>query len=135
MAEMAAREPGTGIADLMMRSSGASTNMAFQRARRWVLAALAASVTAAATCAARRACALPIDYDVVYVRPPRYLNSQNSLGPGRPLTHDPGASLMLLHPDGSEELLFPRPEHASQVDAPIGNNAVADPNVSFDGRR
>lgn len=105
--------------------------------RRWVLVAVAGSVTAIAAFPPHPACALSIDYDIVYVRAPRYGDNQNSLWPdtARPLTPDPGAVLMLLHPDGSQELLFPRPEHANLVDAPIGNGSVADPNVSFDGQR
>ena len=78
-------------------------DMAFQRARRWVLAALAASVTAVVVCAPNSACALPIDYDIVYVRAPRFGNDQNSLWPdmARPLTPDAG------DPDGGFTLVVP----------------------------
>ncbi len=64
------------------------------------------------------------DYDIAYVRAPRFGDEK----PGRwaevfnPLNMDPGADLMLLHPDGSEEVLVEG-----------GNGAVADPFVSFDG--
>lgn len=103
----------------------------------WVLAAVAASVTATAALCAMPSQAAPIDYDIVYVRAPRFGDTQNSLWPDtvRPLTPDGGATLMLLHPNGSEELLFPRPEHAGLVDGPIAAGSVADPNVSFDGQR
>ncbi len=65
--------------------------------------------------------ALP--YDLVYVRQPRFGDLQNSTWPevGHPAAIDPGADLMLLHPDGSEEVL---------VEA--GHGAVTDPVVSFD---
>ncbi|MSP13542.1 MAG: hypothetical protein EXR62_11370 [Chloroflexi bacterium] len=76
-----------------------------------------------------------VDYDIVYVRAPRYGDNANSLWPDtvRPLVPDPGADLRLLHPDCTEELLFPRPEYQALVDAPIGHGSVADPNISFDG--
>jgi hypothetical protein len=81
--------------------------------------------------------AAPVDYDIVYVRAPRHGNNQNSVWPDtvRPLTPEAGAPLMLLHPNGSEETLFPRPELSALVDAPIDRGTVVDPNVSFDGRR
>ena len=81
--------------------------------------------------------AAAIDYDIVYVRAPRHGDHQNSLWPDtvRPLTPEAGSVLMLLHPDGSEELLFPRPEDAALVDAPIDRGAAVDPNVAFDGQR
>src|SRR5262249_26268349 len=43
---------------------------------------------------------------------------------GDPRTMEPGADLMLLHPDGSEEVLVPV----------TGNESIADPQVSFDGQ-
>ena len=69
--------------------------------------------------------AAPIDYDIVYVRAPRFGDSTNSRLPevATPLVPDPGASLMLLHPNGSEEILF----NAG------ADGAVVDPTVSFDG--
>src|SRR5262245_36138659 len=65
------------------------------------------------------------DYDIVYVRQPRYGNTTNTTWPevAHPASLEPGADLMLLHPDGSEELLVAG-----------GNGAVTDPFVSFDGR-
>jgi hypothetical protein len=64
-------------------------------------------------------------YDIVYVRQPRYGDNANTTWPevAHPASLDPGADLMLLHPDGSEELLVAG-----------GNGAVTDPFVSFDGR-
>ena len=69
--------------------------------------------------------AAPRDYDVVYVRQPRYGDTTNTTWPevAHPASLEPGADLMLLHPDGSEEVLVAG-----------GNGAVTDPFVSFDGR-
>ncbi len=79
-----------------------------------------------------------IAYDVVYVHAPRFGDSlaENSLWPDtvRPLVPDPGSDLRVLHPNCTEDLLFPLPQHQALVDAPIGNGAVQDLNVSFDGR-
>jgi len=63
-------------------------------------------------------------YDIVYVRQPRFGSATNTTWPevAHPARIDPGADLMLLHPDGSEELLVAG-----------GNGAVTDPFVSFDG--
>jgi hypothetical protein len=68
----------------------------------------------------------PIDYDIVYVRSPRPGDQENSFWPDAitPLTPDPGADLVLLHPDGSEEVIFPAG----------ANGAVVDPYVSYDAR-
>ncbi len=67
-----------------------------------------------------------IDYDIVYVRQPRYGDTVNTTWPevSHPAEIDPGADLMLLHPDGSEEVL---------VDTG-GVSSVTDPFVSFDGK-
>ena len=48
-----------------------------------------------------------LPYDIVYVRQPRFGDHQNTTWPevAHPARIDPGADLMLLHPDGSEELL------------------------------
>ena len=48
-----------------------------------------------------------VDYDIVYVRQPRFGDNTNTLWPEvfHPARLDPGADLMLLHPDGSEEVL------------------------------
>ncbi len=68
----------------------------------------------------------PVDYDIVYVRSPRPGNNENSFWPDAitPLTPDPGADLVLLHPNGSEEVLFPAG----------ASGAVVDPYVSYDAR-
>ena len=49
------------------------------------------------------------DYDVVYVRAPRKDPTGRSKWAevGDPRTMEPGADLMLLRPDGSEEVLVP----------------------------
>ena len=66
------------------------------------------------------------DYDIVYVRAPRRGDKARSYWAeiAHPTLMDAGADLMLLHPDGSEEVL---------VKAGDGCSA-ADPAVSFDGR-
>ena len=65
-----------------------------------------------------------LDYDIVYVRAPRKGDAVGTNWPeiSNPVFMDAGADLMLLHPDGSEELL---------VKGGVG--AVTDPMVSFDG--
>ncbi len=65
------------------------------------------------------------DYDIVYVRAPRLGDGAGSLWSeiAHPSLMDPGADLMLLHPDGSEELLVEGG----------GDGAVTDPMVSIDG--
>lgn len=67
-----------------------------------------------------------INYDIVYVRSPRPGNDVNSFWSDAitPLLLDPGADLMLLHPDGSEEVLF----------SAGANGAVMDPNISYDAK-
>ncbi|QDU92437.1 HzsA-related protein [Lignipirellula cremea] len=64
------------------------------------------------------------DYDIVYVRAPRYGDDKQSNWAEvfHPTVLDPGADLMLLHPDGNEELLVEG-----------GQGSVADPYISFDG--
>ncbi len=69
-----------------------------------------------------------IDYPIVYVRAPRYIERPDgkkkpSAWPeiAHPTNIDPGYDLMLLHPDGKEEVLVPG-----------GDGSVADPYVSFD---
>jgi len=66
-----------------------------------------------------------IDYDIVYVRQPRHGDDINTTWPEvfHPAQLDPGADLMLLHPDGSEEVLVAG-----------GNGSVTDPFVSFDAQ-
>ncbi len=66
------------------------------------------------------------DYDIVYVRTPRRGDEKPSLWAeiAHPALVDPGGDLMLLHPDGSEELLV----------AGGDDGSIADPAVSFDGQ-
>ena len=66
----------------------------------------------------------PRDYDIVYVRQARHGDDVNTIWPEvfHPARLDPGADLMLLHPDGSEEVLVEG-----------GDGGVTDPFVSFDG--
>jgi hypothetical protein len=68
-----------------------------------------------------------IDYDIVYVRAPRFVMRDGKQRPsawpeiGHPTNINAGYDLMLLHPDGKEEVLVPG-----------GEGSVADPFVSFD---
>lgn len=67
-----------------------------------------------------------IDYDIVYVRARRAGDDQHKrfyTDFSQPVTMEPGADLMLLHADGSEELLVEG-----------GDGSITDPVVSFDGR-
>src|ERR1700741_354699 len=54
-----------------------------------------------------------IDYDIVYVRAPRFITRDGKQRPsawpeiGHPTNINAGYDLMLLHPDGKEELLVP----------------------------
>lgn len=68
----------------------------------------------------------PVNYDIVYVRALRSGDNQVNYLPEAltPLLPEPGADLMLLHADGSEEVLF----------AAGANGAVMDPSISFDAR-
>jgi hypothetical protein len=65
-----------------------------------------------------------LDYDIVYVRAPRKGDAVGTNWPeiSNPVFMDAGADLMLLHPDGSEEVLVRG-----------GPGSVTDPVVSFDG--
>ena len=64
------------------------------------------------------------DYDIVYVRAPRGDKGKARWAEvGDPRTMEPGADLMLLHPNGKEEVLVAVKAHES----------IADPFVSFDG--
>src|SRR5215475_3826548 len=69
--------------------------------------------------------ASPVNYDVVYVRAPRSGNTNYIRLPDvfYPTAMPAGSDLMLLHPDGSQEVLFA-----------AGNGAVLDPAVSFDAQ-
>src|SRR5437588_6932125 len=65
------------------------------------------------------------DYDIVYVRTPRKGNAPHSSrwpDASLPLNVDAGGDLMLLHPDGTEDVLVAG-----------GKGSVTDPFVSFDG--
>src|SRR5581483_5402990 len=65
------------------------------------------------------------DYDIVYVRAPRYGDDKRGKWAefSDPTRMEPGADLMLLHPDGTEELLVSGKD-----------GSVMDPYVSFDGQ-
>ena len=66
------------------------------------------------------------DYDIVYVRAPRAgdkVHKRFFTDFSSPVTLEPGADLMLLHPDGTEELLVKG-----------GDGSVTDPVVSLDGK-
>ncbi|MFM9962167.1 MAG: hypothetical protein ACKV2Q_13180 [Planctomycetaceae bacterium] len=66
-----------------------------------------------------------LDYDIVYVRADRAgdkVHKRFYTDFSQPVTMEPGADLMLLHPDGSEEVL---------VDG--GKGSVTDPVISLDG--
>lgn len=67
---------------------------------------------------------IKLDYDIVYVRAPRFGDEKATRWAEvfNPLNVDPGSDLVLLHPDGSEDVLVEG-----------GDGAVADPYVSFDG--
>ncbi len=82
-----------------------------------VLAAIASATTA-------NAGAPVVGYDIVYVRQVRFGDTTNTTWPevSHPGRIDPGADLMLLHPDGSEEVLVAG-----------GVGSVTDPFISFDG--
>lgn len=67
-----------------------------------------------------------LDYDIVYVRARRAgatIHKRFFTDFSQPVTLEPGADLMLLHPDGREELLVAG-----------GNGSITDPFVSFDGQ-
>jgi hypothetical protein len=65
-----------------------------------------------------------LDYDIVYVRAPRKGDAVGTNWPeiSNPVFMDAGADLMLLHPNGTEEVLVRG-----------GPGSVTDPMVSFDG--
>ena len=67
-----------------------------------------------------------IDYDIVYVRARRagdQIHKRFYTDFSQPVTMELGADLMLLHPDGGEELLVEG-----------GTGSITDPVVSFDGK-
>ena len=66
------------------------------------------------------------NYDIVYVRALRAGDDKHKrfyTDFSQPVTMEPGADLMLLHPDGSEELLVAG-----------GKGSITDPVMSFDGQ-
>ncbi len=67
-----------------------------------------------------------VNYDIVYLRAPRKPDPALSDWPEvfNPTKMEPGTDLMLLHPDGTEEILFPAG----------AKGAVLDPVVSFDAQ-
>src|SRR5437868_3981644 len=67
----------------------------------------------------------PVSYDIIYVRQPRYGANTNTIWPEvfHPARLDPGADLVLLHPDGSENVLVKG-----------GLGSVTDPFLSFDAQ-
>jgi hypothetical protein len=70
--------------------------------------------------------AVKYDYDIVYVRALRAgdkVHKRYYTDFSQPVTMEPGADLMLLHPDGAEERLVEG-----------GDGAVTDPVVSFDAQ-
>lgn len=70
--------------------------------------------------------AVKYDYDIIYVRTPRKGDKARSVWTeiAHPAIMDPSGDLMLLHPDGKEELLVKGGEDGS----------VTDPAVSLDGQ-
>ena len=68
---------------------------------------------------------LPVNYDIVYVRAPRYGDDQRTKMPEvkDPIHMEPGSDLVLLQQDGSERVLVS-----------AGNGGIVDPYVSFDGK-
>ena len=64
-------------------------------------------------------------YDIVYVRAPRYGDETQTKMPEvkDPINVEPGTDLMLMHPDGREEVLVAG-----------GDGAIWDPHVSFDAK-
>src|SRR5262249_50888386 len=71
-----------------------------------------------------RDASVQFDYDIVYVRAPRQGDNKQIAWSEvfSPLPAEPGSDLMLLHPDGAEEVLVA-----------AGDDAITDPFVSFDG--
>lgn len=85
----------------------------------------------------------PLPYDLIYVRA-AYKgatgSTNNTVWPDtvRPLIPEAGAQLMVLHADGTREVLFPLAQYRSQIDTPsatpLSAGSVADPNISFDAK-
>ncbi|QDU92436.1 hypothetical protein [Lignipirellula cremea] len=64
------------------------------------------------------------DYPIVYVRAPRIAGKVQWANSEPPTTNPPGAELMILHPDGKEQVLAPVEPHQS----------IGDRCVSFDAK-
>lgn len=83
------------------------------------------AVVGATLFGSQRLPAATVAYDIVYVRAPRDASRPGHFAEVfRPFSMEANSDLVLLHPDGREEVL---------VDAPA-NGAVADPFVSFDAQ-
>src|SRR5690348_13384920 len=67
----------------------------------------------------------PVTYDIIYVRQARFGDNTNTIWPEvfHPVRLDPGADLMLLHTNGTEEVLVTG-----------GAGGVTDPVISFDAQ-
>ncbi|HZR20413.1 MAG TPA: hypothetical protein VFE51_24235 [Verrucomicrobiae bacterium] len=76
-------------------------------------------------CAACSSASAAVTYDIVYVRQARFGDTTNTIWPEvfHPARLDPGADLMLLHTNGTEEVLVAG-----------GVGGVTDPFVSFDAQ-
>ncbi|MBZ0111879.1 MAG: hypothetical protein K8J08_05430, partial [Thermoanaerobaculia bacterium] len=117
-----AKDPLLGDMEKFMRESGIYRISTSSSRTRWscIAASWALWILVSATVVAA---GTPLAYDVVYVRQPRFGDDVNTTWPEvfHPARMDPGADLMLLHPDGSEEVLVSG-----------GNGSVTDPFLSFD---
>jgi hydrazine synthase alpha subunit-like protein len=118
-------------------------SLAFLVVRRTLAFAIVLQLAAAAAgpTAALADTVSPLPYPLLYVRAPYFgPTARNSVWPDtvRPLIPDAGATLVLLSPAGTREVLFPLAQHRAAIDTPAGKplsvGSVADPNVSFDGR-
>jgi len=108
--------------EMLAGESGPAMLPVMPRALAWFRRLLLALFLCTSICPAATG---PVDYDIVYVRQPRFGDNSNTTWPEvfHPARLDPGADLMLLHPDGTEEVLVAG-----------GNGGVTDPFISFDGK-
>ncbi len=74
-----------------------------------------------------------VTYDIVYVRQPRRGDAENIKWPEvfHPVALEPGSDLMLLHPDGTEEVLI---DCHTEAEPGAAKCAVTDPYISFDAK-
>src|SRR5277367_6622418 len=110
------------VVALMMVTTDLAATIAFgQRVKKDVRAAKSTNVEPQHVSTDR---SVKVDYDIVYVRAPRRGDEvgTNWAEVSSPLFMDAGADLMLLHPNGNEEVLVAG-----------GNGSVTDPMVAFDG--